>query len=213
MSDDEAGYTEYRCTNCGRTTPKNTPPCDRCGGYDFERVEVRASDFDDEIRGGSTLAVVRDNPGVAAGIVVVVLGIVLAALAYGGVLVVADPTGTYRFGTVPAEPVDDDGTLTAGEFRTRVAATHEVERLAWGGTGLDMRVRTEATGGGPVSEEILSVARTYAEYVGSGGEAASLTLTMETPGGEARVTVAAADARAYANGELTDAQYRERVLG
>jgi hypothetical protein len=25
----EYGYTEWRCENCGRSTPKHNPPCDR----------------------------------------------------------------------------------------------------------------------------------------------------------------------------------------
>ena len=46
--DGEAGYAEWRCRNCGHGVPKHNPPCSRCGNMRFERVEVRASEFDDE---------------------------------------------------------------------------------------------------------------------------------------------------------------------
>jgi len=209
----EIGYTEYRCTNCGRTTPKNTPPCDRCGGYDFERVEVTASDFDDEVRAPSNVQLVRENPAVAAGIVVVLAGLLVAALAYSGAVVVADPTGTYRFGAVSGTAVDDDGTLTAGEFRTQLEADHEVAAMRWSGQGLSVRVETDATANDAVVAEVMAVARSYATYVDSGGEAAALELTVATPDGEARVRIDAADARAYADGDISEGAYRDRVFG
>ena len=209
----EMGYTEYRCTNCGRTTPKNTPPCDRCGGYDFERVEVTASDFDDEVRAPSNVQLLRENPGVAAGIVVVLAGLLIAALAYSGAVVVADPTGTYRFGAVSATPVDDDGTLTAGEFRTQLEANHEIAAMRWSGRGIDLRVETGATANDAVVAEVMDVARSYATYVGAGGEAATLELTVATPDGEARVRIDGDDARAYADGDISEGTYRDRVFG
>jgi hypothetical protein len=209
----EMGYTEYRCRNCGRTTPKNTPPCDRCGGYDFERVEVTASDFDDEVRAPSNVQLVRENPAVATGIVVVLAGLLVAALAYSGAVVVADPTGTYRFGAVSATPVDDDGTLTAGEFRTRLAAEHDVAAMRWSGRGLSVRVETDAAANDAVVAEVMAVARSYATYVDAGGEAATLELTVDTPDGDARVRIDGDDARAYADGDISEGAYRDRVFG
>lgn len=209
----EMGYTEYRCANCGRTTPKNTPPCDRCGGYDFERVEVKASDFDDEVQGPSNVQLLRENPGVAVGIVVVLVGLLVAALALSGAVVVADPTGTYRFGAVTATPVDGDGTLTAGEFRTQLEADHEVATMRWSGRGLDITVETDATANDAVVAEVMGVARSYATYVDSGGEAAALELTVATPDGEARVRINSDDAQAYADGDISEGTYRDRVFG
>lgn len=208
----EMGYTEYRCANCGRTTPKNTPPCDRCGGYDFERVEVRASDFDDEVKAPSNVQLVRENPGVAAGIVVVLAGLLITALALSGAVVVADPTGTYRFGAVTATPVDDDGTLTAGEFRTQLAADHEVAAMRWTGRELSVRVETDATATDAVVAEVMTVARSYATYVDSGGAASTLELTVVTPDGEARVRIDGDDAQAYADDAISESAYRDRVF-
>jgi ribosomal protein L32 len=32
---------EWRCTNCGTAHPRKNPPCNECGGMDFEQVVVR----------------------------------------------------------------------------------------------------------------------------------------------------------------------------
>ena len=212
-SEPEMGYTEYQCTNCGHATPKNTPPCDRCGNYELEPTEVRASDFDDEIRVPGTLAVARENPGTTAAAVVIAVVAVLGAVAWSGVFVVADPTGTYRFGGVTAAPVDDDGELTAGEFRTQLAADHEVTGMHWVGQSLEVSVQADVTTQAALVKEIMGVARSYAEFAARGDAGGALELTVSTPEGRAAVRVASSDARAFAAGDLTESQYRDRILG
>lgn len=32
---------DWRCTNCGTTHPRNNPPCNECGGMEFEQIVVR----------------------------------------------------------------------------------------------------------------------------------------------------------------------------
>lgn len=216
MSDEaaepEMRYTEYRCTNCGHATPKNTPPCDRCGNYELEAVEVRASDFDDEVSVPGMLSVARENPGTTAAAVVIAVVAVVGALAWSGAFVVADPTGTYRFGGVSAAPVDGD-VGTAGEFRTRLAADHELTGMHWVGRSLEVSVESDATTQAALVDEIMSVARTYAEFAASGDAGAALELTVSTPDGLASVRVASGDARAFAAGDLSEDQYRDRVFG
>jgi DNA-directed RNA polymerase subunit RPC12/RpoP len=47
--DDDPDYSvdavAFRCTNCGRTVPKHTPPCDRYGNMTLETVS--GDDVDD----------------------------------------------------------------------------------------------------------------------------------------------------------------------
>ncbi|MFB6118756.1 hypothetical protein [Halosegnis sp.] len=210
---DEMRYTEYQCRNCGHATPKNTPPCDRCGGYNFEPVEVRASDFEDEASAPTTLALAREEPLLAGASVVLVLVVVAAGLAWTGAFVLADPTGTYRFGSVTATPPDGDGQLTAGEFRATLEPDHAVTGMRWIGTGLQVTVDAPAASNAAVVEEAMSVARLYAAYVDRGGTARTLEVTVTTDRGDATVTVARETAQAYAAGDLSEAAYRERVLG
>lgn len=214
MSDrEEYGYTEWRCTNCGRSAPKNNPPCDRCGNMEFEQVEVRESDFDDEIRGASTAQILRENARLVGAVAAVVLVVVVAALASSGVFVVSDPFGLgYRFGAVDAVAPDGDGTLTAAELHGRVAAEYADSSMRWYGRGLELSFRSEATTGGALARDIGTVAVWYAEYVGDGGDARSLQITAQTGDGRARVTVERADAAAFASGEITEAQYRSRIF-
>jgi hypothetical protein len=204
-------YTEYRCANCGHTTPKNTPPCDRCGGYDLETVEVRASDFDDEATAPTVLALAREEPLLAGGIAGLLVVLAVATLAWTGAFVVADPTGTYRFGSVDATQAAD-GPATAGEFRAAVAQDHTVTGLHWVGTELSLSVESDATSNAAVANELMAIARLYAEYVDRGGDAASLEVTLATDRGDLTVAVSSETARAYATGDLSDAAYRERVL-
>jgi hypothetical protein len=207
----EMGYTEYRCANCGHATPKNTPPCDRCGSYELEPAEVRASDFDDEVRVPGTLAVARENPGTTAAAVLIALVAIVGALAWSGAFVVADPTGTYRFGGVSATPVDGE-VGTAGEFRTRLAADHEVTGMHWVGRSLEVSVRSDATTQAALVDEIVAVAVVYADLAASDEAGARLALTVETPDGRASVRVASSDARAFAAGDLSEGQYRDRIF-
>lgn len=211
--DAEMRYTEYRCTNCGHTTPKNTPPCDRCGGYDLETVEVRASDFDEETTVPTVLTLAREEPLLAGGIVGLLLVLSVAALAWTGAFVVADPTGTYRLGSVDAAQPAGDGPTTAGEFRTTVARDHTVTGLHWVGTELSLSVESDATSNAAIASEIMDIARLYADYVDRGGDAASLEVTLATEQGGVTISVSSEAARAYASGDLSDSAYRERVLG
>jgi hypothetical protein len=210
----EYGYTEWRCTNCGRTTPRQNPPCSRCGNMRFERVEVRASDFDDEIRAASTLELLRENPRPVAAAAVVLLVAALVALASAGVLVLADPFGLgYRFGAVDAVADDGDGTLTAAELHGRVAAEYGGASMRWYGRGLELSFTTTAESNAAVAAELTRVAEWYAEYVADGGEAASLRITVDVANaGRGRVVVDRADAAAFAAGDISRAEYRSRVL-
>lgn len=44
-----SSYHEWRCKSCGKESPRHTPPCDRCGGMDFERVHVGEVDVDEYV--------------------------------------------------------------------------------------------------------------------------------------------------------------------
>ncbi|WP_435196307.1 hypothetical protein [Natronomonas sp. EA1] len=210
----EYGYTEWRCTNCGHGVPKQNPPCDRCGNMSFEQVEVRASDFDEEIEGASTLELVRENIGSVGGGLLILLGVALFLLANAGVFVLADPFGLgYRYGAVEPVAPDSDGTLTAAEFHGTVAAEYGETSLAWSGRTLELSYTSTASENGALTEEITAIAITYATYVGDGGDAAALQITATVEGrGQARVTVDSADARAFAAGDLTESEYRTRIF-
>lgn len=45
----DPSYHEWRCESCGKEYPKHTPPCDRCGGMEFERVHVGEVDVDEYV--------------------------------------------------------------------------------------------------------------------------------------------------------------------
>ncbi|MUV57814.1 hypothetical protein [Halogeometricum sp. CBA1124] len=210
---DEYGYTEWICTNCGRSAPKNNPPCDRCGNMQFEQVEVRASDFDDEVTAASTADILRENAGVAVAAAAVLSVVVVAMLASAGVFVVSDPFGLgIRFGAVEAVSPNDDGTLTAAELHGRVAAEYGGSSMRWYGRGLELSYRSDATTTGTLAEEVSTVAVWYAQYVGDGGDADSLELTVRTGDGRARVTIDRADAAAFAAGDITESEYRSRIF-
>jgi hypothetical protein len=209
---DEYGYTEWVCTNCGRSAPKNNPPCGRCGNMRFEQVEVRASDFDD-VTAASTAAIVRENAGLVVAVVAVLSVVVVAMLASAGVFVVSDPLGLgIRFGAVEAVSPNDDGTLTAAELHGRVAAEYGDSSMRWYGRGLELSYRSDATTTGALAEEVSTVAVWYAEYVGDGGDADSLEITVRTGDGRARVTIDRADAAAFAAGDISESQYRSRIF-
>ena len=213
-SDDvEFGYTEWRCTNCGHGVPKNNPPCDRCGNMQFEQVEVQASDFDDEIAGASTAELLWENAATVGAAVAILLLVAGAALAFAGVFIVSDPFGFgIRFGAVEAVAPDDDSTLTAAEFHGRVAAQYADTSMRWYGQGLELTYRSAATTDRTLVDEIATIAVWYADYVGDGGDAKSLEITVHTGEGQARVTVDRADAAAFAAGEITESQYRSRIF-
>ena len=211
--DVEFGYTEWRCANCGHGVPKNNPPCDRCGNMHFEQVEVRESDFDDEIAGASTAELLRENASIVGATVAVVLVVAVAALASAGVFVVSDPFGLgIRFGAVEAVAPNDDGTLTAPELHGRVAAQHADTSMRWYGRGLELSYRSTATTDRALVEEITTVAAWYADYVGDSGDAESLEITARTDEGRARVAVDRADAAAFAAGDITESQYQSRIF-
>jgi len=211
--DAERGYTEWRCTNCGNAAPKNNPPCRRCGAMGFEQAEVRASDFDEETRVPSTVAILRENGRVVAAVLAVAAVVLVATLASAGVFVVADPVFGYRYGAVPAESPDDDGRLTAAEFHGRVAADHADTTLSWSGRTLRLSFRSGAESGDVLADEFVDVAVAYAAYVESGGDAARLRITARVGDRSARVVVGREDAAAFARGEVTRETYADRVLG
>lgn len=214
MSDPEAGYTEWRCTACGHGVPRKNPPCSRCGNMDFERVEVRASDFDAEARGPRTRDLLREYaPTLGAAVAILLVGLVVFAASLG-VVVVSDPFGLgYRFGAV--DPVAPDGTapLTAAEFHGRVAAAYDDTSLRWRGRDLRLSYASRASTGAALREEVMQIATWYADYVGDGGTARSLRITAVV-GNDARVrvTVDSGDAAAFAAGDISAADYRSRVL-
>lgn len=211
--DVEYGYTEWRCTNCGNTAPRNNPPCSRCGNMQFEQVEVHESDFDDEIAGVSTAELLRENAlTVGAGVALLVLAAV-AGLAWTGAFVVSDPVGLgVRFGAVDAVAPDDDTTLTAAELHGRVADRHADTSMRWYGQGLELTYRSDATTDRELVGEITTVAVWYAEYVGDGGEADSLAITARTDGARAQVTVDRTAAVAFATDDITRSQYQTRIF-
>ncbi len=209
----EQGYTEWRCTNCGNAAPKNSPPCRRCGGMQFEQAEVRASDFDRETRVPSTAAILRENARVAAAAVAVAAVVVVAALASAGVFVVTDPAFGYRYGAVPAESPDDDGRPTAAEFHGRVAADHAETALSWSGRTLQLTFRSDAEAGDALADEVVAVAVTYAAYVERGGDGARLRITARVGDRRARAVVEGEDAAAFARGDITREAYAGRVVG
>jgi hypothetical protein len=178
----------------------------------FEQVEVRASDFDD-VTAASTAAIVRENAGLVVAVVAVLSVVVVAMLASAGVFVVSDPLGLgIRFGAVEAVSPNDDGTLTAAELHGRVAAEYGDSSMRWYGRGLELSYRSDATTTGALAEEVSTVAVWYAEYVGDGGDADSLEITVRTGDGRARVTIDRADAAAFAAGDISESQYRSRIF-
>lgn len=210
----EYGYTAWQCTNCGHEVPKNNPPCDRCGNMAFEQIEVHESDFADEIRGPSNRQLLREHAlSVGAG-VAILLVVAVAVLANAGVFVVSDPFGLgYRYGAVEAVAPNDDGTLTAGEFHGRVAAAYDDTSLQWDGRNLALAYRSSATSSGALADELTRIATWYATYVDDGGTARQLRITATV--GESRrvrVTVASADARRFAAGEISETEYRSRIF-
>ena len=207
----ERSYTEWRCTNCGNAAPKNTPPCRRCGAMSFEQTEVRASDFDEETRVPSTVAILRENAPVVAAALAVLVVVGVATLASAGVFVVSDPVFGYRYGAVPAESPDDDGRLTAAEFHGRVAERHADTTLSWSGRTLRLSFRSGAESGDVLAAEVVDVAVVYAAYVEGGGDAARLQITARVGDRRARAVVDTADAAAFARGDITRETYVDRV--
>lgn len=206
-------FSEWRCTECGHGHPKNNPPCDRCGNMRFELVETDPDEFVPG-EGSSYLDILRENAAlaVAASLVLSVVG--LTVLANAGVFVLADPFGLgYRYGVVDAVEPDDDGTLTAGEFRSLVAADHDVQSVSWSGRTLELRYATNAGSNAALGSELGDIAGTYAEYVGSSGNAAQLQVTaVRGDGSGARVTVERSLAQQFADGELSRDEYVSRAL-
>ena len=211
--DVEHGYTEWQCTNCGNTAPRNNPPCSRCGNMRFKQVEVHESDFDDEIAGASTGELLRENAfTVGAGVILLVLA-TIAGLAWTGVFVVSDPVGLgIRFGAVDAVAPNEDTTLTAAELHGHVAEQYTDTSMRWYGQGLELSYQSEATVNQELVEEITTIAVWYAEYVGDGGEADSLAITARTDDARAHVTVSRAAAMAFATNDITKAQYQNRIF-
>jgi hypothetical protein len=212
--DAEYGYTEWRCENCGHASPKNNPPCDRCGNMTFEQVEVRASDFDDEIQAASTRELLRENARTVGAGVAVLLVVAVVGLASAGVFVLSDPFGLgYRYGAVEAVPADDDGTLTAAELHGRVAAEYDGTSMQWYGRELELSYASSAASNAALVDELTGIAAWYAEYVADGGDAASLQVTVNVAdGGRGRVVVERADAAAFAAGDISRTEYQSRFL-
>lgn len=209
----EYRYTEWRCTNCGHGVPKNNPPCDRCGSMELERVEVRESDFAEEVRGPSTVELLRDHWLSVGGGLLVILVVAVAALASAGVFVLSDPVGLgYRFGAVDPVQPDDNGTLTAAELHGRVDAAYEETSLRWSGRDLHLSYRTTATERSEIVAEVTTVATWYATYVGDGGDAARLRVTVESQGSRSRVFVERADAAAFDRGDISREEYQSRIF-
>jgi hypothetical protein len=207
-------FSEWRCTECGHGHPKNNPPCDRCGNMRFELVETDPTEFEPG-GGASYLDILRENAALAAAAFLVLSVVGLTVLANAGVFVLADPFGLgYRYGAVDAVEPDDDGTLTAGEFAGLVAADYDVQSVAWAGRTLELRYATSADSGGAIGSELADVAVTYAEYVGSGGDAAQLQVTaVREDGRGARIVVERSLAQRFVDGELSREQYVSRALG
>lgn len=209
----ERAYTEWRCTNCGKSVPKHNPPCTRCGNMEFEQVRISEHDFDEEIRGPNTLELVRENWATVGASVVIVVGVVVAALAAAGVFVVSDPFGLgYRYGAVDAVAPDDDGTLTAAEFHGQVASEYDDTSLGWSGRTLELSYTSGAASNAALADELTQIAVWYADYVGDGGDAERLQVTASVGDGRARVVVDSADASAFAAGDITEAEYRSRIF-
>jgi hypothetical protein len=65
-----------------------------------------------------------------------------------------------------------------------------------------------------LADEVTRIATVYADYVSDGGEADSLQITAQVGDrGRARVVVDAADARAFAAGDISESEYRSRIFG
>jgi hypothetical protein len=209
----ERAYTEWRCTNCGKSVPKHNPPCTRCGNMEFEQVRISEHDFDDEIRGPSNLQLLRENWATAGASVVIVLAVVVAGLASAGVFVVSDPFGLgYRYGAVDAAEPNADGTLTAAEFHGQVASEYAETSLGWSGRTLELSYTSGASSNAALADELTQIAVWYADYVADGGDAERLQVTASVGDGRARVVVDSADARAFAAGDITESEYRSRIF-
>lgn len=211
----EYGYTAWQCTNCGHEVPKNNPPCTRCGNMEFEQVEVREGDFDDEIRGPSNLQLLREHALTVGTGVAILLAVAVAVLASTGVFVVSDPFGLgYRYGAVNPAPTNDDGTLTVAEFHGRVDAEHADTSLRWEGRELVLSYQSSASSNAALADELTEIATWYAAYIDDGGDAERLRITaLVADDRRVQVTVASADARQFASGEISEAEYRSRIFG
>lgn len=209
----ERAYTEWRCTNCGKSVPKHNPPCTRCGNMEFEQVRISEHDFDEEIRGPSNLELLRENWATVGASVVIVVGVVVAALASAGVFVVSDPFGLgYRYGAVDAVEPNADGTLTAAEFHGQVASEYDETSLGWSGRTLELSYTSAASSNAALADELTQIAVWYADYVAGGGDAERLQVTASVGDGRARLVVDSADARAFAAGDITESEYRSRIF-
>jgi hypothetical protein len=209
----ERAYTEWRCTNCGKSVPKHNPPCTRCGNMEFEQVRISEHDFDDEIRGPSNLELLRENWATAGASVVIVLAVVVAGLASAGVFVVSDPFGLgYRYGAVDAVAPNDDGTLTAGEFHGQVASEYDETSLGWSGRTLELSYSSDARSNAVLADELTEIAVWYAGYVEGGGDAERLQVTARVGDGRGRVVIDSDDARAFAQGDITESEFRSRIF-
>ena len=124
-----------------------------------------------------------------------------------------DPVGLgIRFGAVDAVAPNDDTTLTAAELHGRIADQYTDTSMRWYGQGLELTYRSDATTNRELVEEITAIAIWYAEYVGDGGEADSLTITARADDGRAHVTVNRAAATAFVTNDITKAQYQNRIF-
>lgn len=105
---------EWQCTECGRTQPKNSPPCSRCGNMHLEAVEVGETYDEEPTSGVSLLGVAK----YAVAIVAVVL--LVLALANAGLLT-DSPAPTV-------ENVPGDANRSSGLDLT-VVESHVAERI------------------------------------------------------------------------------------
>lgn len=207
-------YTEWRCTACGHAHPKNHPPCDRCGNMSFELVDVDEEDFDAELSGPSYLEILRENWLLASIAFVVVAVAGTAILTSTGLFVLSDPFGLgIRYGVVEAAELDGDSELTAAEFRGQLATEYDVETLRWSGRELQLVYETGAGSNTELREELGAVGGQYAEYVASGGDAARLQVRVTSGGGTvAQVTIERSLALDFAEGRISESEFRARIL-
>jgi len=88
----ESAAVAWECSNCGKRHVRNSPPCSRCGGASFRRVDARSAEGDPNAdRGGTSTSTDADASTGASGLPIpaVPVGRSEGVSAVGLVLVVA----------------------------------------------------------------------------------------------------------------------------
>lgn len=188
---DSADVT-WVCADCGREHHTNNPPCNNCGGMNFETVPGNTERATTSQDTGGGLPI----PRWLAAIVVVIGAVVLASFLLGVVSEAGQSTTAYQEFEQDLSDTDVDTRAVGAEDRRWV-----VEMYSDRG---DFPV---------ISADVSTVAQTYVETAPSDGDHQRLDIIVYGAG-DSRITELSIDAdtaQAVRDGELSDTAFSERL--